>query len=93
MIAGMVLGAVGGEVRADIYRVIGKGNTIAPLHSSEISMTAETVVLTPEKEEGGFAVDAVFTMANTSEERITHEVAFPFEDRRLASIARESFKV
>ncbi len=88
----MALSAVG-SVSADIYRVIGKGNTIAPLRSSEIAMDAETVVVEPEKAFGGFHVTADFTMRNTSAEPITCDVAFPFESRGHATNARESFKV
>ena len=47
-------------------RVIGKGNTIAPLRSSDIAMDAETVLVEPENRFGGFHVTADFTMRNTS---------------------------
>ena len=79
--------------RADIYRVIGKGNTIAPLRSSEVAMDAETVEVFPESDFGGFCVRATFTMRNTSDERVTCQVAFPFDTRGAASVARDSFKV
>ena len=85
--------SVVGSVSADIYRVIGKGNTIAPLRSSEIAMDAETVLVEPEKRFGGFHVTADFTMRNTSGEPITCDVAFPFESRGHATNARESFIV
>ncbi len=81
------------SVSADIYRVIGKGNTIAPLRSSEIAMDAETVLVEPEKRFGGFRVTADFTMRNTTAEPVTCDVAFPFESRGHATNAKESFQV
>lgn len=81
------------EAQGDIYRIIGKGNTIAPLRSSEIAMDAETVLVEPESRFGGFRVTAVFTMRNTSAEPISCDVAFPFESKGHATNARESFRV
>jgi hypothetical protein len=96
MIPGLVILTAllyGGIARADIYRVIGKGNTIAPLRSSEIAMDAETVLVEPESDFGGFQVSAVFTMRNTSNEPVECDVAFPFESQGSARNAQESFKV
>jgi hypothetical protein len=84
---------VGASARADLYRVIGKGNTITPLRSSEIAMDAETVLVTPEKDFGGFEVHAVFTTRNASDQVVECDVAFPFESKGAATNAREGFKV
>jgi hypothetical protein len=81
------------DAYADIYRVIGKGNTIAPLRSSEIAMDAEQVVVFPESDFGGFRVRATFTMRNTADQVVQCDVAFPFDSKSSASIARPSFKV
>lgn len=79
--------------RADIYRVMAKGNTIGPLRSTEIAMDSETVVVDAERRFGGFKVVADFSMRNTTGETVTHDVAFPFDDERAARIAKEGFRV
>lgn len=78
---------------ADVYRVMAKGNTIAPLRSTEIAMDSETVVVEAERRFGGFRVIADFSMRNTTGEMVTHDVAFPFDDERAARIAKEGFRV
>jgi hypothetical protein len=55
-------------------------------------MDAETVLVAPENQFGGFRVTATFTMRNTAANPVTCAVAFPFESKPSASIARGSFK-
>lgn len=84
---------IAGVLRADIYLDRGKGNVIAPVRSTQITMDAETVIVEAERRFGGFRVMADFTMRNTTGETISHDVAFPFESAGSASIARDGFRV
>jgi hypothetical protein len=79
--------------RADIYRAVGKGNTIVPVRSTQVTMEAETVLVEPEADFGGFKVTAAFTMRNRSEQTTGGLVAFPVETERHAAVMRDGFKV
>lgn len=79
----IVCGTAGAD-SATVYSYT-DGRTVAPLESTEITMVAETVMVTPE---GGsytewepqmVRVDCVFHFLNTGEEPVTAEVGFPFE--------------